>query len=191
MVTRRAKMERMAPIAPPTLSDGAVTLRPPADADGPALVHACQDPEIPRWTRVPRPYTPEDARQFVAIAATEAAAGLGVALVIADEREALIGTIGLMELDAASGRAEIGYWLAREARGRGAATRAVRLLCAWAARELGVRRVEILTHGDNAPSARVAERAGFTPTGETRRVARMPPGRRDGYMVHVWRAPEP
>ncbi len=191
MVTRRAKMERMAPIAPPTLSDGAVTLRPPADADGPALVRACQDPEIPRWTRVPRPYTPEDARQFVAIAATEAAAGLGVALVIADEREALIGTIGLMELDAASGRAEIGDWLAREARGRGAATRAVPLLCAWAARELGVRRGEILTHRDHAPAARVAERAGVAPAGETPPGPRLPPGRRDGYVVHVRRAPEP
>jgi RimJ/RimL family protein N-acetyltransferase len=165
-----------------------VTVRPLREADAPALVRACQDPEIPRWTRVPQPYTLEDARRFVAVAAAEAAAGHGVALAVADAGDALLGTIGLMEVDRGAGRGEIGYWLARWARGRGAATRAVRLVTAWAAAELGLRRLEILTHPGNAPSARVAERAGFAATGETRRVARMPPGRRDGYRVHVWTA---
>jgi RimJ/RimL family protein N-acetyltransferase len=56
----------------------------------------------------------------------------------------------------------------------------------WAAQELGLRRLEILAHQANAPSARVAERAGFAATGETRSVPRMPPGRRDGYRVFVW-----
>jgi RimJ/RimL family protein N-acetyltransferase len=176
----------MPAIAPPTLTDGTVTVRPLRDADAPALVRACQDPEIPRWTRVPQPYTLEDARGFAAVAATEAAAGLGVALVVTDAGGVLLGTIGLMEVDRNKGSGELGYWLAREARGRGAATRAVRLVTGWAAEELGLRRLEILTLPGNVASARVAERAGFTATGETRRVARMPPGRRDGYVVHVW-----
>ena len=45
----------------PPLSDGVITLRAKARADIPALVAICADPEIPRWTRVPSPYTPEDA----------------------------------------------------------------------------------------------------------------------------------
>ena len=39
------------------LSDGVVHLRLIAEADIPAIVDAVQDPEIPRWTRVPQPYT--------------------------------------------------------------------------------------------------------------------------------------
>ena len=179
----------MPAIAPPTLTDGTVTVRPMGADDVPALTRACQDPEIPRWTRVPRPYTPEDARAFVAAAAAEAASGIGVALVVADAGDVFLGTIGLMEIDRSTGSGELGYWLAREARGRGAATRAVRLVAGWAAHELGLRRLEILTHGGNAASARVAERAGFAATGETRRLARMPPGKRDGYRVHVWMPP--
>jgi len=179
----------MTPIEAPTLRDGDVVVRPLGDGDVGAIVQACRDPEIPRWTRVPQPYTREDARQFLAVAATEAASGAGIALAIADARERLIGTIGLMEVDTAAGRAEIGYWLAREARGTGAATRAVRLVCDWAVRELGLLRLEILAHTDNVPSGRVAERAGFRRTGEIRSLPRMPRERQDGYAVHVWPPP--
>ena len=65
------------------LSDGDITLRALRETDIPAIVAACQDPEIPRWTSVPSPYTVEDAKPFLAIAATEAAAGEGLALAVA------------------------------------------------------------------------------------------------------------
>ncbi len=177
----------MVRLDPPTLSDGDLTVRPLRETDVPAIVAACQDPEIPRWTRVPSPYTVEDARRFLAIAASEAAAGEGVALAVADAGDRLIGTVGLMGLDGTYG--EIGYWIAAEARGRGAATRAVMLLRDWAHATLGLREIDVLPHRDNLPSRRVAERAGFADTGATRRVAFMPPGRRDGYMVFRWHAP--
>jgi RimJ/RimL family protein N-acetyltransferase len=179
----------MTAIRPPTLTDGGVVVRALEDGDVEAIVRACRDSEISRWTRVPQPYTREDARQFLAVAAAEAAAGAGVALAVADAENRLIGTVGLMEVDRNKGCAEIGYWLAREARGGGVATRAVRLVCDWAVRDLGLRRLEILAQPANAPSTHVAKRAGFTRTGEVRRMARMPPGRRDGYAVHVWPRP--
>src|SRR5215218_5165056 len=116
----------MAAITPPTLGDGTVRVRPPEERDVPAIVAACQDPEISRWTRVPSPYTPEDARQFLAIAASDAAAGRAVGLAVADVDDRLIGTVGLMEIH--DGRGEIGYWIAAGARGRGAAARATALL---------------------------------------------------------------
>jgi RimJ/RimL family protein N-acetyltransferase len=176
------------PIVAPTLSDGEIAVRPLARADIPDIVAACSDPEIPRWTRVPSPYTREDAEQFIAIAATEAAAGEGVALAVADAGGRLIGTVGLMDVDRERGSGEIGYWTAAAARGRGAATRAVALLRDWAHSELGLGELEILPHRDNRPSQRVAERAGFTDTGEIRSVPRMPERIRDGYKVYVWRA---
>jgi RimJ/RimL family protein N-acetyltransferase len=175
----------MAAITPPTLTDGVITVRPLREADIPAIVAACQDPEIPRWTRVPSPYTREDAERFLAIAATEARAGEAVALAIANAESRFLGTIGLMELTE-NGYGEIGFWAAREARGRGATTRAVKLVRDWARDELGLTTIEILSHRDNRPSQRVAERAGFTDVGEIRRIARMPPGRREGYMTFRW-----
>jgi RimJ/RimL family protein N-acetyltransferase len=178
----------MTAIAPPTLMDGEITVRPVRPADVPDIVAACQDPEIPRWTRVPVPYTREDAERFLAIAATEAAAGAGIALVVADGyTDRVIGTIGLMEVEHERGYGEIGYWIAAPARGRGAATRAVLLLRDWAHAVLGLGEIELLPHRDNTPSQKVAERAGFTDTGATRRVARMPRGKQEGYKVYVWR----
>jgi RimJ/RimL family protein N-acetyltransferase len=180
--------DRMTAIAAPTLSDGEIVVRPIAPTDVPDIVAACVDPEIPRWTRVPSPYTREDAERFLAIAATEAAAGEGVALAVCGDDGRLIGTIGLMELDREHGVGELGYWTAARARGRGAATRAVALVRDWAHAELGLSALEILAHRDNRPSQRVAERAGFEDTGEIRSVPRMPERIRDGYKVYVWRA---
>src|SRR5215217_5738448 len=158
----------MPAIVPPTLSDGEIAVRPLAPRDIPDIVAACSDPEIPRWTRVPSPYTREDAERFLAIATTEAAAGDGVALADADAGGRLVGTVGLMEVDRERGSGEIGYWTAAAERGLG--------------------EIEILPHRDNRPSQRVAERAGFTDTGEIRSVPRMPERIRDGYKVYVWRA---
>ena len=93
----------MPPIDPPTLRDGEVTLRPLGDGDVAAMVRACRDPDIPRWTRVPEPYTPEDARRFLAIAAAEAAIRRGRRARHRRRREdRLVGTLGLMEVDRAS-----------------------------------------------------------------------------------------
>jgi RimJ/RimL family protein N-acetyltransferase len=176
----------MTRIVPPTLSDGEVVVRGLRHGDVPAIVAACQDPEIPRWTRVPSPYTREDAEQFLAVAASEAAAGEGIALAVADADDRLLGTVGLMGLEGGDS-GEIGYWTAPEARGRGLTTRAVVLLRDWARDALGLGTIEILAHRDNRPSQVVAERAGFVDTGETRTVPRMPAGRREGYKRYVWR----
>jgi RimJ/RimL family protein N-acetyltransferase len=177
----------MPALSAPTLSDGEITVRGLRESDLPDLVAACADPEIPRWTRVPAPYTREDAARFLALAAAEAAAGEALALAVAgpaDDR--LIGTIGLMDLAAGDGRGEIGYWTAAAARGRGATTRAVVLVRDWAVAELGLRELAILAHRDNPPSQRVAERAGVIATGEERSLPRMPPGRQTGYRVFRW-----
>jgi RimJ/RimL family protein N-acetyltransferase len=155
----------------PTLSDGVVTLRPGRAEDAGALVAACQDPEIPRWTRVPSPYARADALRFLTGVMAEAESGAAAGLAAVDAGGALLGSFGVVTIDRHRGVGEVGYWVAREARGRGVAARAVRLLCAWALCDLGLQRLEIVSHRDNAASIRVAERAGFTATGELRAVA--------------------
>ena len=157
----------------------------------PAIVAACSDPEIPRWTRVPSPYTPEDARSFLAIARADAEVGLGMALAVTDAAGTFAGTLGLMEVDRERGAGEIGYWTAAPARGRGVTVRAIALLRDWAVSELGLTTHDILPHEENVASRIVAERAGFAWTGQLVTLTRMPPGRQRGYRVYRWRAGQP
>jgi RimJ/RimL family protein N-acetyltransferase len=151
------------------LSDGAVSLRHWRDDDVPAIVAACQDPEIPRWTSVPVPYADADARAFLASlpAAMQAGASCTFAIVERGADEP-VGAIGFPRLSWEDERAEVGYWVAAPARGRGVAARAVRLLCRWGFAEAGFHRIELLAARENVASQRVAERAGFTREGVLR-----------------------
>jgi RimJ/RimL family protein N-acetyltransferase len=145
------------------ISDGEIRLRFRADADIPAIVAACQDPEIPRWTRVPTPYTEETAREWAAQARADEASGGGLHLLVVDaETDELLGSAGLVRIDWEEARGEVGYWLAASARGRGIATRAVRMVSAWAFENLPLERLEIHAEPDNRQSRAVAERAGYT-----------------------------
>lgn len=174
----------------PELDDGAIRLRPPREEDIPAIIAACQDPEIARWTMVPAPYTDEDARAFVR--GTHRPGGdPEIALVIVDAAtDDLLGAIG-MRIDGAAGVGDVGYWVKRDARGRGVATRAVRLLATWGFAARGLARIELLAATENGASRRVAERAGFTQEGILR--ARLPgsDGRLDAalYSLLPWDLP--
>jgi len=159
-------MSALALPAPP-LSDGAVTLRGFESVDVAALVEICQDPEIPRWTGVPSPYSAQDARVWLARCADGWAAGTRASFAVVEaEGGRLLGTAGLMAIDWPRSAAEIGYMLAAPARGRGAASRAVRLLAGWALGELGLEHVELHIDKRNPASLAVAARTGFAPLDE-------------------------
>ena len=170
------------------ITDGAVRLRLIADADIASITDACQDPAIQRYTTVPAPYEERHAREWMAASAAGMGAGTDLALLVVDAGDGrLLGSVGLHAIDPATGRCSAGYWVTGEARGRGVATRAVGMLHEWARSALGMRRLEILPHVDNAPSRRVAERCGYTDTGERRRAPR---GEDRGpvYAVYAWEA---
>jgi [ribosomal protein S5]-alanine N-acetyltransferase len=145
------------------IGDGEIRLRLRSDADVPALVAICQDPEIPRWTRVPENYSEETAHEWATRATADQQNGAGLHLLVADaETDRLLGSAGIVHVDWEENRCEIGYFLAREERGRGLMTRAVRLLSGWIFDNLPIDRLEIHAEPQNQASGRVAERAGFT-----------------------------
>ena len=47
------------------LTDGVITLRHPTMDDVDAICAGCQDPEVPKWTGVPSPYTRENAVEWI------------------------------------------------------------------------------------------------------------------------------
>ena len=63
---------------------------------------------------------------------------------------------------------QFGYWLAPSARGRGVATRALRLITNWTLATADNIRLDLYTHPDNDASGRVAERAGYVREGVRR-----------------------
>jgi RimJ/RimL family protein N-acetyltransferase len=147
----------------PPLSDAVVALRPYTDADVPALVEICQDPDIARFTTVPSPYAETDARAYLQRVTAGLAEGTQLTLGVtgAADRDILLGSVGLHAIDGEQRAAEVGYLLAPAARGRGVATRAVQLITAWGFETLGLARVELRTMAGNAASQAVAARAGF------------------------------
>jgi len=154
----------------PPLCDGVVALRPWNDDDLDFVIAACQDPEISRYSPViPSPYTEADALQWFEILDSMRLADRGFDLAITRVSDgAPLGAIGLGELNRMLASASIGYWLAREARGHGYVSRAVRLLARWGFEELGLARIALTTDPENLGSQRVAERCGFTQEGRLR-----------------------
>lgn len=152
------------PIRPPDppLADERVRLRPFQPADTDAVTAACQDPEIARWVPIPWPYLREHAVAFIERASADWAAGLAADFAITGQGEGhVLGAIGLRRDPVAPRSGIIGYWVAREARGRGVATRATRLVARWALVKLGLQRVSLYTYVGNVASQRVAQQAGF------------------------------
>jgi RimJ/RimL family protein N-acetyltransferase len=164
------------------LRDGNLVLRPWSEDDVPALVEACNDPEITYWIPViPRPYTEADALSFVR-GESPGVPEHSYAITVGDT---LVGAIG-MSLNSMKYKGAIGYWIARAVRARGVCTRALRLLARHGLEELALQRLELITDPDNLASQRVAEKVGFRREGVLRAHLRHPDGRiRDSLMFSL------
>jgi RimJ/RimL family protein N-acetyltransferase len=158
------------PLPDPPLTAGQVLLRPWTEADVPAIVAACQDPEIARWSPViPSPYGEKDALEWLASQGPSQQEGRALELAVTSgESGEVIGAVALSNVELSQLRSGVGYWLAPRARGHGYATTAVRLLAGWGFDHLGLGRLELVTHPDNVASQRVAERCGFVREGVLR-----------------------
>ena len=155
---------------PVEISAGSLHLRPFSSGDVDAVQRACSDPDVQRWTRVRSPYTRDDAVAWVervAPAMWETGEGAPFAVLDATTGD-LLASVGLVLFVRPDAMAEIGYWCAPEARGRGVTTQAVGAVCRWGFAALGLARVEWLAEVGNTASRRVAEEAGFTVEGVLR-----------------------
>ncbi len=137
-----------------------------AHADG--LDALAQDPDVQRNTYVPSPPPAGFGRTWAKRYEEGRVEGSreGFALLDPDDGT-FLGMAVAVHLDDEAGQAELGYIVAREARGRGVASAALRLLTEWGF-ERGLERLELRINADNEASMRVAERCGYVREGTLR-----------------------
>ncbi|WP_419995452.1 GNAT family N-acetyltransferase [Streptomyces boninensis] len=158
---------------PVSLTSERLLLRPPEPADVDAVHAACQDPDIQRWTTVPAPYELRHAEDFVLRICPSGWRDNTVYNFAVTVREtgALAGVMGLVGITpgrVAERVAEIGYWTAKEQRGRGYTAEAAETVARWAFGPLKVDRLEWYAEAGNEGSRAVARKAGFQMEGTQR-----------------------
>ncbi|WP_433280156.1 GNAT family N-acetyltransferase [Micromonospora sp. CA-244673] len=169
-----------------TLSAPGLLLRPWRDDDAEALLAAYRDPVLRSWTRYPVT-TPAEARAFLRRSRQGWAADRRFSFAVLEntaEGERLVANVVLKEVAPGQPAAEVGYWTAAPARGRGVAPRAVEAVTGWAFSRFaagGLTRLELLHQVDNPASCRVAEKSGYV---FAEVLPARPPFPRDGHR-HV------
>lgn len=157
------------PWPPLVHAEAGFSLRPwggaPTDAD--VLTAAWNDPEIARWTKVPNVTDRDAAGLWIRGEERRREGGMALDLVIAelDNPAHVLGEIGFVVVEPDRLWAELGFWLAPDARGRGIATAAVRGFTEWVMRDLPIRRLFAQIQPENPRSAGVVDRAGYTAAG--------------------------
>lgn len=144
---------------------GSLVLRPWLPGDLGVLLDAYRDPAIQAGSRAP---VADEAAAAAWLRTQEEgrASGLryGFAVVDPELGDGPVGNVALSFPAPGSPSAEVGYWTAPAARGRGLAPRALEALSGWAVERFagdGLVRLELLHQVGNEASCRVAEKAGY------------------------------
>jgi len=175
----------------PTLKSDTLTMRPMRPSDAEDIYRAVQDPEIPKFTTLPADYPIDLAIEF---ANTRAAASFvnktELVVGIEDARLATVGypysngfagVMSLHTIDIPNHRAEIGYWLAKEARGQGICTKAAELITEYGLMTIGFKRIDGIVDVRNEPSKAALLKAGY----EFEGIMKSYVTRRDGSQLDM------
>ncbi|MEC4020399.1 GNAT family N-acetyltransferase [Streptomyces sp. H27-D2] len=133
-------------------------LRGWTEQDLPAMVELFDEPEIARWTPMPSPFGPAEARERLAGGRADPAR---IPFAITEDGTAPRGE-GLVIRTGHDGYdAELGYVIGARYRGQGLAVRALRLLTDYAHVTLGLDRLALRIEEENTASCAVARSAGY------------------------------
>ncbi len=148
----------------PVLETKRLVLRAPRLGDVKTIAALANDRRIAENTaRIPHPYRPGDAEEFIAADNR----GNDTAFLIAQRNgqgnAQVIGACGFTQLDRHP--PEIGYWLGVKHWGKGYATEAVRALIDHAFTDLDCEALQSAARVTNPASRRVLEKCGFQWTG--------------------------
>ena len=195
----------------PTLTVGSTTLRPMRPTDSEDIFRAVQDPEIPKFTTVPSDYPVELAIDFAStrnvashLNKTELVFVIEDSALSSSEYSELsdgsdsselsdgsvskypysngfAGVISLHTIDIPNHRAEIGYWMAKEARGKGIGTRAASMITEFGLMTMGFNRIDGIVDVRNEASMKLLLNAGYEYEGIMKKYVT----RRDGSKLDM------
>ncbi|MFB2864589.1 GNAT family N-acetyltransferase [Aeromonas sp. MdU4] len=153
--------------------DAPLQLRALRTEDEDEIVRYCSDEAIARYTlNIPHPYPPEGARDWLALSWRKAALGLGwswaITLPQGAEEAPLIGVISL------HWNGELAWWVGVPWQGRGIATRAARLVKAFAFGQLHLPAITARHMPENLASGRVMAKLGMHYRGRRQISGRQP-----------------
>jgi len=160
-----------------------VRLVPLTQKHATALEQALADPDIVGNTRVPEPVPAGFAATWISRYEQGRLDGSRQGFALEDGDGVFLGLGVIPRIEREARTAQLGYVVVPEARGRGVATEALRLLTQFAFRELDLVRLELMIAVHNEPSKIVARRAGYTHEG-TLRSAYFKQGRRED--TEIW-----
>jgi RimJ/RimL family protein N-acetyltransferase len=166
-------------VGSPRLTDGVIVLDQHTLADIDAQVTGEDEEHARRFGWHPAVSTSRTVRRAIGRWQRQwASGGPTRAFAMRDEQTGALA--GGVEVRLRENRiAEISYWTFPPFRGRGYASRGIRLACDWAFEELGVERMEIYVEPNNIASRGAAQRAGFSEEGLLRARGRFGDERRD------------
>jgi ribosomal-protein-alanine N-acetyltransferase len=171
------------PTEVPTLHYGLITLRKPEERDIVPLFEGVQDPIIPQFTRIPANYQMANAEHYVRERSPNGFTMRTELQLVLEYDGKFAGALSFHTLDLDSGKAEIGYWLTADVRGKGVATAATRLLTEYGFESIGFHRIEALVVSSNVPSLKVLKNAGYMQEGIKRDACCQEDGTREDMVL--------
>lgn len=175
-------------------------LRPYRPGDGAAIFHAIERSraDLKLWVEWTDEYQVEaDSERYARRMAAKwlARESLNLGIWSPDETE-MYGGVGIHGFDWRVPSGEVGYFMHKDARGKGVATEALRLLAAFAFVDVGLNRLWATCDAANLGSWRLLDRAGFSREGHLRGERRNPQGGiRDtfvyGMLAREWQNAKP
>jgi RimJ/RimL family protein N-acetyltransferase len=164
-----------------------VVVRPLRRADAELLARLLRDRRVVRF--VPLRVRRETGAGFVDRVLGEQHRGEGFAFAIEESTsKEVVGQIRLFNWSRYNRDAEVGYWLLRSRWGRGLATEAVRLVCAFGFPSLRLHRIQAFAAVGNTRSDRLLRRLGFRCEGRSRQSFRSARGWGDERSYGLLRA---
>jgi RimJ/RimL family protein N-acetyltransferase len=161
------------PTDPPVLETARLILRPFRESDLEPVAACLADPQIVRHL-TGTPHSREDSwRRMLAVPGLWTMLGYGYWAVERREDGRWLGQVGFADYKrdmtpSIEGLPEMGWIFAAPAHGRGYASEAVAAALAWADETLRAPEIPAIISPENAPSIRVAEKAGFGERTEAR-----------------------
>lgn len=167
----------------PTLQYGLITLRKPEERDIIPLYEGVQDPLIPKFTRIPANYQMANAEHYVRERSPNGFT-MRTELQLALEYDGkFAGALSFHTLDLDEAKAEIGYWLTADVRGKGVATAATQLLTEYGFDTVGFHRIEAHVVASNHASLKVLKKAGYMQEGIMREKCCQDDGTREDMVL--------